>query len=109
VTFGQPQDVTPDDDNSDIKIAVTGDTGGVDFDYLSGSGGRVLLFRATIPASGVAQGETGEVDLTAGINLSEDDAIESTLTGAEAVGVSDADWSDFITVASLAINPEPQL
>jgi hypothetical protein len=105
VIFGQPQVVTPDDDNSDIKIAVTGDTGGVDFDYLSGSGGRVLLFQATIPASGVAQGETTEVDLTAGINLVEDDAILSTLTDAEPTGVSDQDWSDLITVAGLAINP----
>jgi hypothetical protein len=106
VVFGQPQVVTLDEDNSDIKVVVSGDTGGVDFDYLSGSGGRVLLFRATIPASGVAQGETGEVDLTAGINLVEDDAILSTLTDAEPTGVSDQDWSDLITVANLAINPD---
>lgn len=105
VTFGQPQDVTLDDDSSDIKVVVTGDTGSVDFDYVSGSGTRQLTFAATIPVSGTAQGEASEVDLTAGINLVEDDAIESTLTGVEPSGVSDQDWSDLITVASLAINP----
>jgi hypothetical protein len=107
VVFGQPQNVTLDGDNSDIKAVVTGDTGGVDFVYVSGSGTRTLTFAATIPVAGTAQGETGECDLTAGVNLVEDDAILSTLTGAEAVGVSDQDWSDLVTVAGLAINPEP--
>ena len=106
VAFGQPQNVTLDGDNSDIKAVVTGDTGGVDFVYVSGSGTRVLTFAATIPVVGSAQGETGEVDLTAGINLVEDDAILSTLTDAEPTGVSAQDWSDVITVASLAINPD---
>lgn len=105
VTFGHPVDVTLDADNSDIKIVVTGDTGSVAFDYVSGSGTKALVFAATIPAAVTAQGEATECDLTAGINLVEDDAIESATTGVAPTGTTDVDWSDLITVADLAINP----